>query len=117
MNEIVDQLLTQLEELSARAVDFAGEGNTVAAADVIAERGTAIERLKLAIASSEPLSYTDWNRLVVIHCQGNRIHANLQTAREQIASEVVECARENAFLECVGGVVEQTGSSQLNESA
>jgi hypothetical protein len=112
----VDHYLTELEELSARALELADAGDTVAAAVVVNHRGEAVQRLQ---ALSEPLSYTDWNRLVVIHYQGNQIAASLATARKQIASEFLESAREHAFLECIGGVINSEAASpaHVNEHA
>lgn len=110
---IVDELLTELEQLSARGLELAEAGDTVAAVPVIEARGNVVDRLT---SLSEPLSYADWNRLVVIHYQGNRIAASLQAARKVIAAEFLDTVRNDAFLGCIGGVVDEPTPSHLNES-
>jgi len=111
----VDHLLTELEQLSARALELADAGDTMEAATVVARRGEAVERLQKL---SEPLSYPDWNRLVVIHYQGNQLAASLTSARRRIAAEFLETAREDAFLGCIGGVVDTEPAAVLvNERA
>jgi hypothetical protein len=111
--QTTDELLTELERLGAQAFELAEAGDTVQAATVVALRAKAVERLQLL---KGPLSYTDWNRLVVIHCQGNRIAASLQAARVRIASEFLDSMREHALLECMSGVLESEAPVlQLNE--
>jgi hypothetical protein len=111
--QMVDELLTELERLSAHALELADAGDTVQAAGVVLERGQALQRLQ---SIREPLSYADWDRLVVIHYQGNRIATSLQAVRVHIAREFLDSMREHAFLECMSSVIESDPAMlQLNE--
>jgi hypothetical protein len=112
-----DELLTELESVSAAALLHASTGDTICAASSIERRGVLIQKLTAMMAQSEPLSYTDWNRLVVIHYQGSRIAVDLHAARVQIAHEFVETSREHAYLGCISGVVQNDVAAQLNEQA
>jgi hypothetical protein len=111
----IDEILTELEQVSAQALDAAGAADTVTASALLAERGHLIQRLE---AFTEPLCYVDWNRLVVIHSQGDRITAAIQATRAGLAGEVVENARGHALLECIRGVVNDGASpGRLNQNA
>lgn len=118
MTDTLNNLLSELEELSAKAVDQATAGELEAAAHTIFQRSAAVVGLQRVLAAAEPVSYTEWNRLAVIHFQGNRIHDMLLAARGQLAAELVESTRGQALLECVSGVVgESTPPARLSEHA
>lgn len=108
-----DELLTELERLSAQALQLADSEDTENAAEIVGQRGETIQRLT---GITETFSYTDWNRLVIIHHQGNRIAASLQAARARIAHEFLDSVGGHALLECMSGVLEEPVSvGQLNE--
>jgi hypothetical protein len=115
MNENIDGLLTELEELSAKALEQVDQSELTTAVQLVEQRGAAIGRLQTAIASSGPLSYVEWNRMTVIHCQGNRLQSALEGLRGRLAAELVLSAREHALLDCVTGVVGQMAAGVLDE--
>lgn len=116
MSEPIDGLLSELEELSTRVVELAAAADTVAAEDLITQRGAVAARLKMALETAvSPCSYSDWNRLVVVHAQGNQIQAHLAAARTGIAMQLIENAREQALLECMSGVMNPEATGQLDE--
>lgn len=111
----IDGLLTELEELSAKALQETEAGNLTSAMHTIAQRGVAVGQLPTALAAAAPVTYVEWNRIAVIHFQGNRIQASLQAVRQRFAGERVQTAREQALLECVTGVVGKGSRRQLDE--
>ena len=111
MSPLIDSLLPQLESVTARIFEMteaalsAGD-NIVQISDLVSERGLLVKQLDDLLAKNSPLSYSDWNRLVVIHNQGQRIEMNLQSTRGRIVNQIAMNARGQAFLNCVAGVVE-----------
>jgi hypothetical protein len=117
MSTPIHKLLTELEDLSARAIADVEAGELIAAADSIRLRGEALARLDDALAAAGPVSYEEWNRLVVIHFQGNRALQLLTVAKEQLSAEAVESSREQALLQCVAGVVLESTTASVSETA
>jgi hypothetical protein len=110
MNTEIDELLTRLEQLNCRAMDSSDpalEPNVDAAQlfELIRERGKLIEQLKPSLAAHAPVSYVEWNRLVVIHRAGARILDNLNVVRSRVASEIGANSSGRAFLERVTGLL------------
>jgi hypothetical protein len=118
MSGRLEELLTELEELSVRALEEANRGDIVAALETVCQRGEAVSSLQTALAKESPVSYTEWNRLAVIHFQGNRIQESIETTRLHLAGELIQNVRDQALLGCVSGVVNESPStSGLNETA
>jgi len=122
MTGSIESLLDRLEKISADAVAATDPARSTAdapiGAELIEERGKLIEEFRVALGNiSMPLSYTDWNRLVIVHHQGVRIHDNLQRTRSELVAQLTANCREQAFLECVAGMVEPSHHGGLIESA
>ena len=120
MDVPIEELLTRLETVSADAVTAADPTASAADAErvsgLIAQRGRLIEAFQAAVsANAAPLSYTDWNRLVIVHHQGVRAFQNLQRKRSELASELAANSRERAFLECITGMVDRPPASQIHD--
>jgi hypothetical protein len=110
MNTEIDELLTRLEQLNCQAMDGSDPAlqqsvDAVQVLELIRERGKLIEQLKPALAAHSPVSYVEWNRLVVIHRAGARILENLMTVRSRVASEIGSNASGRVFLERVTGLL------------
>jgi hypothetical protein len=101
MNTEIEELLIRLEQVSTEAADSFNP----LLSDAIEERRKLIEKLQPVLASHAPLSYSEWNRLVVIHHQGSRIQANLERIRSQMALELGGNARGRLFLERVTSLI------------
>jgi hypothetical protein len=122
MNNAVHQLLTRLEEVSAKAVDATDivprDGlDTAVASSLIEERGALIAELNDVLRAAEPVSYIEWNRLVVVQYQGNRIQANLLRFRSQAVLALAGNARAQAFIERLSGAISERPKEHLSESA
>ena len=113
----LDELLTQVEELSSQALELASVGNMAQAARLVEARAAGIKSLTEFIAMSGPLSFTHYNRLVVIHRQGDRIAAVINGSRLEIAKTFIDTVREHAYLERISAVVETSVPAQLSETA
>jgi hypothetical protein len=115
----IDSLLTELETLSAKAMEEAAAPDFDVVGQTLRHRAAVIDNLQALLATAEPVSYTEWNRLAVIHFQGNRVHELLEAARQRLAGELMQNVREQALLGCVNGVVNGYSSenhpSRLNE--
>jgi hypothetical protein len=106
MDTLMEELLTRLEEVNSRAVDSSDPAlhevvNTVQVLELIRERGLLIEQLKPELAARAPVSYIEWNRLVIIHHQGARILENLKQVRSQVALELGANSSGRVFLQRV----------------
>ena len=107
-NRLLDDLLSRLENVSAEAVRITDPAlnetaGSVAASDKISERGVLVQQLNGELATAGLLSYTDFNRLVVIHHQGCRAEENLRLTRNHLAGQLSSNTRERAYLDCVTG--------------
>lgn len=117
MSPELDQLLIELEKLSARAIEEVQAHDLTAAAQTVRLRGQALSRLQLELAHTQAISYEEWNRLVVIHFQGNRIGEGFMQARQRLAAQLVETSRDQALLNCVAGIVKRKVTPQIREIA
>lgn len=123
MNTSIDGLLSRLEDLTAEAVKVTNPAlnesvDTIAALELIGQRGALINQLNTALSSpAEPLSYADFNRLIVIHFQGRQAESNLIHHRNQLANLLSTNTRERALLDRITGIVETPRMPSLNNNA
>jgi hypothetical protein len=118
----IDTLLSQLESVSAEAVSITDPAvnetpDSVAALEKISERGVLVQQLHTELAAAGPLSYADFNRLVVIHYQGSRVEENLKLTRNQLAGQLSSNTRERAYLDCITGGLNVPRATRLTNSA
>lgn len=111
MNSDIEDLLGRLEKISADLTEVTERSlpdahNLLEVLDLITGRGALIEKLSVVLARSSPVSYSDWNRLVVIHSQGQRIGTNLAAKRNDILNQLALNAQGRAFLNRMTGLVE-----------
>lgn len=104
MNTQIEELLTRLEEVNSEAADRSDPAlhqkvDTVQVLELVRERGKLLDQLKPVLAAHAPVSYMEWNRLVVIHHQGTRILENLHQVRMRVASELGANASGRVFLD------------------
>lgn len=109
MNELED-LLTRLEEVSARAdevcdPELVETANIDQVVELIKARGELIGQLQRLLASHSPVSFMEWNRLVVIHRQGTRLQENSQRVRSQVVRALAANSSGRVFLERVTGML------------
>ena len=110
MNPDIEALLTHLEEVSARAAESShpllnADMDTVQVLKLIQQRRKLIEQLQPLLAVHAPLSYIEWNRLMVIHHQGSRIQENLAITRNRLALELAGNAQGRMFLDRVKSMI------------
>jgi hypothetical protein len=96
----IEELLARLEEVSVELVDRSDPMQVI---ELVRKRGELIRQLKPVLAVSSPVSYAEWNRLVVIHHQGHRIFENLTQMRARIALEIGANASGRLFLDRMTG--------------
>ena len=118
----IDELFSQLENVSAEAVRITDPAlnemaGSIAAFEKISERGVLLQQLHAEIETAGPLSYTDFNRLVVIHYQGSRAEENLRLTRNQLAGRLSAHTRERAYLDCITGGLNVPPATCLTNSA
>jgi hypothetical protein len=122
VNTSVDGLLSRLEDLTAEAAKATNPAlhelvDTLAALELIGRRGALINELSSALSSFiEPLSYTDYNRLIVIHFQGRQAESNLISYRNQLANLLSTNTRERTLLDRITGIVETPHLPELNSN-
>ena len=121
MSASIHELLGRLEDVSAEAVNITDLAlnpvvDAVAALDKITERGELVQQLNTELAVAGPLSYADFNRLVIIHYQGSRADENLKMTRSQLAGELSANTRERAFLDCLTGGLETPRTTCLSDN-
>ena len=120
MNTLVEGLLGRLEDLTAEAVKATNPAlpeavDPIAALELIGRRGALINELKSALSlPAEPLSYTDFNRLVVIHFQGRQAESHLINYRNQLADLLSTNTRERTLFDRITGMVEAPRIPALN---
>jgi hypothetical protein len=107
----INELLGRLEELSSaltRTVDAAAgvesDGDTVAG--LLVQRGQAIEELTRAIAARGPLTYIEFNRMAVIHYQGNQAAIGLKQIRDEMDAALASTTRKQAFANRIAGTLD-----------
>lgn len=110
MTSEIGNLLTLLEEVNSRAAENSDPSlntavDVVAVLELIKERGRLIEQLQPLLALHAPVSYVEWNRLVVIHHQGALISENLGRVRNQVALELGTSYGGRLFLERMTGML------------
>jgi hypothetical protein len=120
MSNVVDEVLTRLEEVSARAFQATGAASheglePSVVIPLIEERGATIAELNNVLETVGPLSYSEWNRLAIVHFQGNRIQANLLSLRSQLVLAAADTARAQAFIERLAGAVGEQRQEDLSE--
>jgi hypothetical protein len=106
----IEEILTRLEEWSAQAVDISDpllqdRVDTTQVCELIQRRGELIEQLQPVLAANAPVSYLEWNRIVVVHHQGSRIQENLGKVRIQLALELGANSNGRMFLERVTSLI------------
>jgi hypothetical protein len=117
----INDLLTRLESVSMEAMKMTDPTanevvDTIASDNKIQERGILVDQLNAELAAAGPLSYTDFNRLIIIHYQGSRTEENVQLARNQLAGELSLNTRGRAFLDCIAGGLEAPQTTRLTDS-
>jgi hypothetical protein len=110
MKTEIEDLLTRLEELSAEAVDRSDPAqengvDTLQVRALLQERGRLIEELQPVLAANAPVSYLEWNRIVIIHHQGSRIQENLVQTRNQVALDLRVNSSGRVFLDRVSSMI------------
>lgn len=106
-------LIEQLENISVQAID-AGTQDPVRALGLIQRRGVLIRKLSQELPAAETVSYEEWNRLVIVHAQGNRLHAMLCSVREELARQASVYAREQALMDTLAGMTNGSGTSLVS---
>jgi hypothetical protein len=101
MNTQLEELFSRLEHVSTELAESSDPLLTGA----IEERGELIQQLQRVLALQDPLSYSEWNRLVVIHHQGSRIQENLEKIRNRVALQLTENTGGRVFLERVTSMI------------
>jgi hypothetical protein len=101
MDKQLEELFSRLEQVSTELA----ESSDPLLTDAIEERGELIEQLQRELVLQGPLSYSEWNRLVVIHHQGARIQENLLKIRNQVALELTGHSGGRMFLERVTSMI------------
>ena len=108
MKSSLDALLSTLEQVSADltgALEALGDADLTTVAGLLETRRQLIDDLKAATSSDGPFSYTDFNRMVVIHVQGSRAETRLQALRENLKAASSMNAQQRAYIHCVSGVL------------
>ena len=118
----IDELFSQLENVSAEAVRITDPAlnemaGSVAVFEKISERGVLLQQLHAELEAAGQLSYTGFNRLVVIHYQGSRAEENLRLMRNQLACRLSAHTRERAYLDCITGGLNLPPVARLTNSA
>lgn len=114
--EPIEELLRELEHCTEAALAEARSGNVLDASKTIEYRGDVVRRLT-GILPASTLSYQDWNRLVIVHFQGNQLADAINQARMEAAARLVEMSRQQALLDCMAGVCPSSSSGQISETA
>jgi hypothetical protein len=108
MNSSVGALLRRLEEVSADlvgALELPAEADLTTVAELMETRCCLIDDLKFETANAGPFSYTDFNRMVIIHVQGSRVETRLQAIRQELKAAQGMNAQARAYIHCVHGVL------------
>ncbi len=118
----IDKLLSRLENVSTEAVRITdpvldATPDSVVAFEKISERGVLLQQLCTELGAAGPLSYPDFNRLVVIHYQGSRAEENLRLMRNQLAGRLSSHTRERAYLDCITAGLNAPPVTRLTNSA
>jgi hypothetical protein len=121
-NRLLDDILSRLENVSTEAVRITDPAlnetpDSVAAFEKISERGVLVQQLQAELGAAGPLSYPDFNRLVVIHHQGSRAEENLRLTRNQLAGRLSVHTRERAYLDCITGGLNVPPATRLTNTA
>jgi hypothetical protein len=122
MSASVEGLLGRLEDLTAEAVKTTNPAlpeavDPIAALELIGRRGALINELNSALSlPAEPLSYTDFNRLIVIHFQGRQAESHLVDYRNQLANLLFTNTRERTLFDRITGIVEAPRIPALNNN-
>lgn len=106
----LEDLLTHLEQQSAQLVYISDlslqeKVDTIQVRELLQCRRELIALLQPALAANAPVSYVEWNRMVVIHHQGLRIQENLAKVRSQLAFELGANANGRMFLQRVTNMI------------
>jgi hypothetical protein len=110
-------LLNELEEASAQALALVESGELALAADIVRRRGVTLSHLQEALTVVDPVSYEEWNRLAVIHFQGNRVQEALTIARARLAAELIDNFREQSLLDSMSHLVSTRSAPSVQEIA
>ena len=110
MNTELNHLLTRLEELSSEIADRSDPSlhenvDILEVRELIRERGKLIEQLQPMLAANTALSYEEWNRLVVLHHQGARIHENIERSRNRLVIDLSVNCSGRVFLDRITGLL------------
>ena len=100
-----ETLLRDLEEVTEQAflltlADSCSDADFSRCLSHIEKRSALIRRLG---SVAGPLSYTDYNRLVIIGFQGQRLQENLMRLRMQLAAAVAANRQQSTYAERVLG--------------
>ena len=104
----LEDLLSQLERITTEAVGAAAgaeKSDFDRAVRLIVQRGELVRQLHDVIAASGPLSYMEFNRMVVVHHQGAQIEAGMKKTRETLQHARAEAERQRAYANCLHRMV------------
>jgi hypothetical protein len=119
MPDSLHQLLAALEEITAKAECLVGPrdgvaGDLDAVHGLIHERGVLIGKLPEVISDSAPISYSDYNRIGILHLQGDQISGRLRGIRDQLALQVASGTAQRAYRDCLSGMVSASEVNQVD---
>ena len=106
MPDRFEELLPQLERLTASILKESAAPDNYDPEHLNAsleQRSALVRQLSDCVTSSPPVSYTEYNRLVIVHFQGGQIEANLRNMRRGIATELSCGARDRRYADRIAG--------------
>jgi hypothetical protein len=114
-----ETLLRDLEEVTEQALSLTraeacSDADFAHCHSLVEKRSTLIRRLENV---EGPLSYTDYNRLVIIGFQGQRLQENLLRLRMQLAAAVAANRQQSAYAKRVLGCFPAEIQSKRSETA
>ena len=98
----VQLLIDELEDLTESIVRKGCEPGKCDTKELLADlqqRTALIGQLSEALRSSPPLSYPEYNRLIIIQAQGQKIQASLEQMRGLIAAEMSGFGRDRMYAD------------------
>jgi hypothetical protein len=99
---MIKETLDQVEKLTDSILKHSTVGTSCAGGErelAIQQRGALIQRLAQLLQSSPPVGYEEYNRIIILHVQGEQINANLQRIRSSIMAQLNTSSRDRLFAE------------------
>ena len=117
----LETLLKDLEDVTEQAFKLGGtetslEADFAQCLSLLERRNMLIRRLSGG-AAEFALSYTDYNRLVIVGFQGQRLQENLLRLRMQLAAAVAANRQQSTYAERVLGCFPTETRAQHSETA